>query len=75
MVIRHPRRFRVKSLVRQIELVGVSSLPIIGLMSFLVGITIAQQGAVQLQEFGAACDENVNPISASFFEKAKRLFR
>ncbi|MEN7536464.1 ABC transporter permease [Aurantiacibacter flavus] len=51
--IRHPRRFRVKALVRQMELVGVSSLPIIGLMSFLIGIVIAQQGAVQLQQFGA----------------------
>ncbi|KLI64275.1 MlaE family ABC transporter permease [Aurantiacibacter marinus] len=52
-VIRHPSRFRVKALVRQMELVGVSSLPIIGLMSFLIGIVIAQQGAVQLQQFGA----------------------
>jgi hypothetical protein len=35
------------------ELVGVSALGIIGLMSFLVGIVIAQQGAVQLRQFGA----------------------
>ncbi len=49
----HPRRFRMKALVRQMELVGVQSLPIIGLMSFLIGIVIAQQGAVQLQQFGA----------------------
>ena len=49
----HPRRFRVKAMVHQMELVGVTSLPIIGLMSFLVGIVIAQQGAVQLREFGA----------------------
>ncbi len=52
-LILHPRRFRMKALVRQMELVGVSSLPIIGLMSFLIGIVIAQQGAVQLQQFGA----------------------
>jgi phospholipid/cholesterol/gamma-HCH transport system permease protein len=52
-VIRHPRRFRIKALVHQMELVGVSSLGIIGLMSFLIGIVIAQQGAVQLQQFGA----------------------
>ncbi|MEO0062501.1 MAG: putative phospholipid transporter permease protein MlaE [Pseudomonadota bacterium] len=49
----HPRRFRGKSLVRQMELVGVSSLGIIGLMSFLIGIVIAQQGSVQLAQFGA----------------------
>jgi phospholipid/cholesterol/gamma-HCH transport system permease protein len=52
-LIRHPTRFRGKALVRQMELVGVSSLPIIGLMSFLIGIVIAQQGAVQLAQFGA----------------------
>ena len=52
-VIRHPRKFRGKALVRQMELVGVSALPIVGLMSFLIGIVIAQQGAVQLQQFGA----------------------
>ncbi len=51
--IRHPKRFRLRSLVRQMELVGVSSLGIIGLMSFLIGIVIAQQGAVQLEQFGA----------------------
>jgi len=52
-LIRNPRRMRMKALVRQVELVGVSALAIIGLMSFLVGIVIAQQGAVQLQQFGA----------------------
>jgi phospholipid/cholesterol/gamma-HCH transport system permease protein len=52
-LIRHPTRFRGKALVHQLELVGVSALGIVGLMSFLVGIVIAQQGAVQLQQFGA----------------------
>jgi len=52
-IIRHPRRFRMRALVHQIELVGVDALPIIGLMSFLIGIVIAQQGAVQLAQFGA----------------------
>jgi len=33
--------------------VGVTALGIVGLMSFLVGIVIAQQGAVQLRQFGA----------------------
>jgi phospholipid/cholesterol/gamma-HCH transport system permease protein len=47
------RRFRFRALVRQMELVGVASLPIIGLMSFLIGVVIAQQGAVQLAQFGA----------------------
>ncbi len=52
-LIRHPGRFRWLALVRQLELVGVSALPIVGLMSFLIGIVIAQQGAVQLAQFGA----------------------
>lgn len=52
-LIRHPRRFRMTALVRQFELVGVAALGIIGLMSFLIGIVIAQQGAVQLAQFGA----------------------
>ena len=34
-------------------MVGVRALGIIGLMSFLIGIVIAQQGAVQLAQFGA----------------------
>jgi phospholipid/cholesterol/gamma-HCH transport system permease protein len=52
-LVSHPHRFRAKALVRQMELVGVASLGIIGLMSFLIGIVVAQQGAVQLRQFGA----------------------
>ncbi|MEA1014137.1 ABC transporter permease [Sphingomonas sp. LY54] len=52
-VITHPRRFRLNAVVQQFEVVGVHSLGIVGLMSFLVGIVIAQQGAVQLRQFGA----------------------
>ena len=52
-ILRNPSRFRGKALVHQLELVGVDSLAIIGLMSFLIGIVIAQQGAVQLEQFGA----------------------
>lgn len=52
-LFRHPGRIRWTSLIRQLDLVGIRALPIIGLMSFLVGIVIAQQGAVQLEQFGA----------------------
>ncbi|MET0370873.1 MAG: ABC transporter permease [Sphingobium sp.] len=51
-LIRHPRRIRVNAVVQRFEVVGVSALGIIGLMSFLIGIVIAQQGAVQLRAFG-----------------------
>jgi phospholipid/cholesterol/gamma-HCH transport system permease protein len=47
------KRFPYRALVRQFEQVGVTALPIIGLMSFLIGIVVAQQGAAQLRQFGA----------------------
>ncbi|WP_338501597.1 MlaE family lipid ABC transporter permease subunit [Sphingomonas kaistensis] len=52
-VLTHPKRFRYNALVQQFDVVGVRALGIIGLMSFLIGIVIGQQGAVQLQQFGA----------------------
>jgi phospholipid/cholesterol/gamma-HCH transport system permease protein len=52
-IIRNPARFRINAVVQRFENVGVSALGIIGLMSFLIGIVIAQQGAVQLRQFGA----------------------
>jgi phospholipid/cholesterol/gamma-HCH transport system permease protein len=52
-VIRHPSRFRFNAVVEGFENVGVKALAIIGLMSFLIGVVIAQQGAVQLAQFGA----------------------
>ncbi|MEJ7926795.1 ABC transporter permease [Sphingobium sp. AN641] len=51
-IIRRPRRFRINAVVQRFEVVGVSALGIIGLMSFLIGIVIAQQGSVQLRQFG-----------------------
>ena len=52
-IIRHPSRFRFNAVVQRFEVVGVAALGIVGLMSFLIGIVIAQQGAVQLRQFGA----------------------
>ena len=52
-VVREPRRFRLNAVVQRFEVVGVHAFGIIGLMSLLVGIVIAQQGAVQLRQFGA----------------------
>jgi phospholipid/cholesterol/gamma-HCH transport system permease protein len=52
-VIRKPHRFRFNAVVRQFEVVGVEALGIVGLMSFLIGVVIAQQGAIQLRQFGA----------------------
>ena len=52
-VIIHPSRLRVNAIIQRFEMVGLRALAIVGLMSFLIGIVIAQQGAVQLQQFGA----------------------
>ena len=52
-LIRRPKRFRLNAVVQRFDVVGVRALGIIGLMSFLIGIVIAQQGSVQLAQFGA----------------------
>jgi len=41
------------ALVNQMDKMGVGAVPIIILMSFIVGAIIAQQGAFQLRQFGA----------------------
>lgn len=51
-LIRHPKRMRWNAVIQRFEVVGISALGIIGLMSFLIGVVIAQQGAVQLRAFG-----------------------
>jgi phospholipid/cholesterol/gamma-HCH transport system permease protein len=47
------RPLRVNAVIHQCEAIGVNALGIVGLLLFLVGIVIAQQGAVQLRQFGA----------------------
>src|SRR6201999_747254 len=44
---------RVAALIHQIEETGINSLPIVGLLAFLIGIVLAYQGADQLKRFGA----------------------
>ena len=48
-----PSRFRVRSFVHHLEQVGLNALPIVGLLSFLIGVVLAYQGADQLRRFGA----------------------
>jgi phospholipid/cholesterol/gamma-HCH transport system permease protein len=52
-IARRPKRFRVNAVIQRFDVVGVRALGIIGLMSFLIGIVVGQQGAVQLEQFGA----------------------
>jgi len=49
----HPRRFRGPATVVQMEQTGLDAMPIVGLLSFLIGVVFAYQGADQLRRFGA----------------------
>ncbi|MFO1284434.1 MAG: MlaE family lipid ABC transporter permease subunit [Burkholderiales bacterium] len=51
--IRAPRRLRWRPILHNVQAAGVDALPITGLLSFLMGVVIAYQGADQLQRFGA----------------------
>jgi phospholipid/cholesterol/gamma-HCH transport system permease protein len=49
----HPRSVRWRDVVRVAETAGVNALPIIVLVSFLMGVIMAFQGAISLRRFGA----------------------
>jgi phospholipid/cholesterol/gamma-HCH transport system permease protein len=51
--IAHPRRFRWRPILYNIRSAGFDALPIIGLLSFLLGIVVAYQGSGQLRQYGA----------------------
>jgi len=51
--VRHPGRIRWQELLDDMWQTGVNALPIVGLLSFLMGVVIAYQGAVQLKLYGA----------------------
>jgi phospholipid/cholesterol/gamma-HCH transport system permease protein len=48
-----PGRIRWLAFIGHIERTGLNALPIVGLISFLVGVVLAYQGADQLRRFGA----------------------
>jgi phospholipid/cholesterol/gamma-HCH transport system permease protein len=48
-----PRRIRWRAIFYNIQIAGFEALPIVGLLTFLMGVVIAYQGADQLQRFGA----------------------
>ena len=51
--VAHPQRFRWRSILYNIRSAGFDALPIVGLLSFLLGIVVAYQGADQLRQYGA----------------------
>ena len=52
-LITHPWKFRFKETAAIIVKAGAGALPIVGLTSFLIGVVMAYQGAMQLSQFGA----------------------
>jgi phospholipid/cholesterol/gamma-HCH transport system permease protein len=51
--VTHPHRVRWKDVWYTCEQVGVNALPIVALISFLLGIILAFQSAVPMKQFGA----------------------
>lgn len=47
------KRFQIPSVVSNINTTGVQALPIIGLLSFLIGVVLAYQMGLQLETYGA----------------------
>ncbi len=52
-VVRHPRSFRLTSMVHHVEQVAWKAIPIILLITFLIGCIITQQGIFHFSKFGA----------------------
>ena len=48
-----PKRIRWRPILFNIRSAGFDALPIVGLLSFLLGIVVAYQGADQLRQYGA----------------------
>ena len=44
---------RKGTFTQQVELIGLTALPIVGLLSFIIGLILSLQSAVQLKQFGA----------------------
>ena len=52
-VIINPRRLRLAATIHQIEIIGIHALPLVGLISFLIGVVIAYQAASILSDMNA----------------------
>ena len=51
-LIRRPRRLNPTAIVAQMEQTGVNALPIVSLLTFMIGVVIAYQGADYLRYYG-----------------------
>lgn len=67
-VLAQPRRLRLTPIAHHIEQVGIDAVPLVGLLSFLVGAVIAFLGATVLKEFAAEV-YTVELVSFSFLRE------
>lgn len=51
--LRHPKHFRISSVVRHVYEAGIQAIPIVAMIAFFVSVIIAYIGASQLRSFGA----------------------
>ncbi|WP_312342183.1 ABC transporter permease [Stutzerimonas nitrititolerans] len=63
-----PRRWRLTSLVAHIERTGLDAVPIVALLTFLVGAVVAFLGATVLADFGASI-YTVNLVAFAFLRE------
>ncbi len=67
-VLPRPSRWRLTALVNQIHQTGLNAVPIVALLTFLVGAVVAFLGATVLGEFGAEI-YTVNLVAYSFLRE------
>ncbi len=53
-LLTHPRRLRLKELAAQFEQVGITAIPVVLLVTFLIGIVFAYLLGVQAEKYGAS---------------------
>ena len=64
----HPRRWRMTAFVAAVQDTGLNAVPIVSLLTFLVGAVVAFLGATVLQDFGATI-YTVNLVAFSFLRE------
>lgn len=52
-LLRHPSKLRITPLVHQLDQIGFRALAIVGLITFLIGAVVVNQGAFYLRQVGA----------------------
>src|SRR5258708_13853482 len=72
-LVGHPRRFRGPATIVLMERTRLDAMPIVGLLSFLIGVVFAYQGADQLRRFGAEI-YTVNLLGVSILRELGVLF-